>query len=280
MTLKKICTLALMLPSLAFGEALNPKFFANRDFQDQFPGAFALQSESQEFVVSSLSQTFADADTLVSEVQQRPWLDRSISRFPHLNENQRLFVMRTLFDLQSELAGTAAPELVLDNEAKQAAFFDFDLVRGGPGRVILNPKELFKDTNPYAALMFLIHETRHSHQFQQAQKLTQVAPSTAQAYSAAFAAQKRVFDQSLKISFCDFLTLNNEYEAFLFGNYVMEELTAGTVETKDMGTWASQYVPGEGLRIDLPKLFQEAGAPNVLDAFNELEMTQYKEMVP
>ena len=75
-------------------------------------------------------------------------------------------------------------------------------------------------------------------------------------------------------SFCDFLTLNNEYEAFQFGNYVVTVLTHGQVDTLGMGTYASQYNKDLSLKIDLPSLFEE-GANDVLEKFNLLEKAQY-----
>ena len=33
-----------------------------------------------------------------------------------------------------------------------------------------------------------------------------------------------------KLGFCDFLTLNNEYEEFLFGHYVINQMTNGKID--------------------------------------------------
>lgn len=58
----------------------------------------------------------------------------------------------------------------------------------------------------------------------------------------------------------------------------MKHLTLGAVETGGMATWASQYTLGQGLRIHLPSLALKAGAQNLLNAFNALEVIQYKEV--
>lgn len=279
MKFAKIYVLILLFPSFVFATPLDPRFFASRETQNHFPGAFALQLESQDFVARSLPMTIQAGNTLIRAIQQTPGLASAILRFPGLTETQRVQTMNQIFFLQTKLSGFPAPELVLDNGAQKSTFFDFNLNQPGPGKVILNPAKLFKDANPYAALLFLIHETRHSQQFQTA-IMSAGGPlrASSQAYRAAFAAQRQIFDQSIKVSYCDFLTLNNEYEAFLFGNYVMENLTLGVAKTNDMGTWASQFRLGKGLRIDLPELILKVGPQNLLNAFNELEVTQYKEV--
>jgi hypothetical protein len=58
----------------------------------------------------------------------------------------------------------------------------------------------------------------------------------------------------------------------------MQTLTGGGIDIHDMGTLASQYVPGKGLRIDLPQLACQTGPNGLLDAFNELEKVQYSEL--
>ena len=135
-----------------------------------------------------------------------------------------------------------------------------------------------KDTNPHAGLMLLIHETRHSAQIQRAfDPTSSMNESIAKGYRAAFHAQKEL---SSKItSFSDFLTLNNEYEAFSFGNFVVGSLTDWKADTLDMGTFASQYNADQSLKIDLVELFEkrECGGieGSVLDEFNRLEKEQY-----
>lgn len=256
---------------------LDPKFFANAAFQNRFPGAFALQEQSLPFVRRSMAKTFADGDRLIALVRNDPALKTAVIAFPKLGDAERVDVMRKIFALVVRASGLPAPELVLDNAAKKSTFFDFDPQKGGPGKVILNPAKLFAGKNPYDALLFLIHETRHSYQFQLAfGPYGGREPQLKEAWKQGYLAQKTIFDQSLATSFCDFLTLNQEYEAFLFGNCVLEELTNGAVDTSDMGTFASQYVPGKGLKIDLVDLARKVGAAKLLDAFNELEKEQYR----
>lgn len=260
----------------AKAEPLDPKFFANAAFQARFPGAYALQSESLGFVETSLRKTFSDGDALIAAIEKDSALHREILNFAKLDYARKVQVLKRVFGLEVAASGYAAPELILDDSAKRSTFFDFDPKTPGPGRVILNPKELFAEANSYEALLFLIHETRHSFQFQLAYdgKISKRAKAT-KAFQRGFVAQKQIFEQGLKASFCDFLTLNQEYEAFLFGNYVMEMLTAGAVDTSGMGTFASQFEPGLGLKLNLIELAKKVGPLKLLDAFNELEKAQY-----
>ncbi|WP_419421374.1 hypothetical protein ACNVED_15030 (plasmid) [Legionella sp. D16C41] len=256
-------------------EPLDPTFFANSSFQDLFPGASVLHIESRNFLEESLLTTYAQGDVLIAAIQGEPGLADLIVNFPKLNELERIQVMQRVFKLQVKTSGLPAPELFLDSTAKKSTFFQFDPAQPGPGKVILNPIKLFADANPHAALLFLIHETRHSYQFQLG--FGGINSVDATAYQLGFFAQKQLFDQKIKVSFCDFLTLNQEYEAFLFGNYVLAVLTNGVVKTADMGTFASQYLIHSGLRLDLPKLARETDSQNLLNAFNELEKAQYEE---
>ena len=268
---------------IAFAPAGNPdpKFFANEDFQVRFPAATILHVGAFDFLKDSVTRTLSDAEKLVNLIRNDSSLSASVKNFPKLSPAERIEVMRKVFALEVRASGLQAPELLLDSTARKMTFFDFDPKTPGTGKVILNPERLFADENHYAALLFLIHETRHSFQFQVGFSSVLGAPeSQRDAFHSGFLAQKAVFDEGLRVSFCDFLTLNQEYEAFLFGNYVMEELTDGAVDTSDMGTLASQYLPGTGFRLDLLKLRQEAGPDAFLGAFNEAEMIQYREMHP
>ncbi|WP_131783224.1 hypothetical protein [Legionella gresilensis] len=262
-------------PAAVPPKLLDPMFFANSSFQNLFPGASVLHVDSRNFLEESLLTTYAQGDILISAIRSEPGLADLVVNFPQLNELERIEVMNRIFALQVKGSGLPAPELILDNSARKSTFFQFDPAKPGTGKVILNPVKLFASSNPHAALLFLIHETRHSYQFQMG--FSGIASVDATAYQAGFLAQKQIFDQGLKVSFCDFLTLNQEYEAFLFGNYVMEVLTNGAVKTTDMGTLASQYLISSGLRLDLPKLARETDTQNLLEAFNELEKTQYEE---
>lgn len=262
-------------------EPLDPSFFANEGFLLGFPGASALHADSQEFVHGSAGRAFADGDALIAAMRAESGLLESIARFPEKSRSERIRVMNQVFEIETQASGLPPPELVLDDAAKKSAFFEFDPARPGRGKVILNPEKLFSDPNPYAALLFLIHETRHSYQFQMAfSRGASASRAAATAYQKGFTAQRLIFDQGKKVSFCDFLTLNHEYEAFLFGNYVLETLTEGAVDTSDMGTLASQFVPGAGLRVDLSRLAKSVEPGALLDAFNELEKVQYDELHP
>ncbi len=266
----------LGVPTLA-GEPLDPRFFASAATQRRFPGAFALQEESLAFVKEAMPKTFADGDRLIALMRGDLGLKKAVAEFPKLSSSERVRVMQRVFQLEVLASGRAAPELVLDDAAPRSAFFEFDPKVGGNGRVILNPTKLLASANPYEALLLLVHETRHSYQLQVAFGAS-TGGSTAlrDAWRNGFVAQRQIFDQAIRVSFCDFLTLNQEYEAFLFGNYVLETLTDGRAETSQMGTFASQYVPGQGIKLDLVRLAARVGPKNLLDAFNELEKEQYQ----
>ena len=257
----------------SFGEVLNPRYFANQKVQRLAPEAFALQPETADFHKNLKVSQQAEMDELLNLIAGHPDLLKKIEMFKELEWAHKEEVLREVFALEVEALKIDAPDLIISNSAtKNQAYFDFDIEKPTPGRVLLNPEELQKDPNPYSSLMLLIHETRHSAQFQRAFLSNDKKDIIGKFYRAAFTAQKKHADKIR--SFCDFLTLNNEYEAFQFGNYVVTVLTNGNVDTLGMGTYASQYNRDLSLKIDLTQLFDQHPEA-VVEKFNLLEKAQY-----
>jgi len=255
---------------------LDPKFFANQDFQAKVPSAFVLQPQTLPFVQQSLIKTRIQGHALFNVIHADGQLSDSISRFSQLQVEAKLNILKKVFQMEVALLKIAPPQLIFDKKTLRATFFDFDPAHPSPGRVILNPDLLFQDPIPYAPILFLIHETRHSEQFQLAFGPKSDPGKLGQVYRSAFVVQRAILDKHLSVSFCDFLTLANEYEAFQFGNLVTGALTSGKVDTTGMGTWASQYLPNGELRINLYNLAQKVGPSSLLRAFNEIEKGQYR----
>jgi len=247
-------------------------FFANAETQSKAPGAFALQNEATAFVHRLEQGTLPEREALVKAIQNDAELKQAIATWPTLTIAQQIPFLRRVFAIEVKVMGIVAPELIIQNGVVSGpAYFDFDPTKPGTGRVLLNPEALAKEENPYASLSLLIHETRHSKQFQMAFPAQGFDPFT-KGYEAAFRAQK---DLKGKLTFCDFMTLLNEYEAFQFGNYVVGKLTDWKVDMADMGSFASQYDAEGKLKLDLVKLFHDGGAGTLLEKFNELEKVQH-----
>lgn len=264
----------LHLPSFALSAP--SRFFANPEVQKLAPSAFALQKEALEFVKGLEQETRADRHALVNAIRSNAHLKAAVTRWESFTVEEQIPFLREVFALECQTMGITPPELVIQAGITAGpAYFDFDVTKPGAGRVLLNPDALKKEKNQYASLSLLIHETRHAKQFQMAFPLNSEAPGSifAKGYRAAFTAQKAI---TAKFSFCDFLTLLNEYEAFQFGNYVLGELTHWQVDILDMGTFASQYDSQGMLKIDLARLANEVAPENLLSAFNELEKVQKK----
>jgi hypothetical protein len=246
-------------------------FFANADIQAKAPEAFALQKEASVFVREIEKKSLAERDALVQAIQADSELKNAVANWQVFTIEQQIPYLRRVFDLEVKVLGIRPPELIIKSGIINGpAYFDFDPTKPGTGRVLLNPDALKKEENQYASLSLLIHETRHSAQFQMAFPVDPSSPFSV-GYEAAFIAQKSLKG---KLSFCDFLTLLNEYEAFQFGNYVVGKLTNWKVDMVDMGTFASQYDSHGHLKIDLKKLTNEVGQDRLLERFNELEKIQ------
>lgn len=259
-------------------KSLDRRYFANKDVQVLRPEAFALQPESKEFLLSIKDHSLKEQKSLVELIKSDEELSLKIKNFSSLTDSQKEDALRKVFALEVKALNIKAPKLIIASDViKGEAYFDFDLSNPGTGTVIINLEAIKKDPNPYTALMLLIHETRHSAQLQKAFDPSLENEAEALGFKAAFHAQKEL--GSKLSSFSDFLTLNNEYEAFSFGNYVVGSLTNWTVDTLGMGTYASQYNTDESFKIDLHKLFLgvEAGEikDSVLDEFNRQENAQY-----
>lgn len=269
--------MALMTQNV-MAENYNPKYFANESVQRLAPEAFALQPEASAFHKAAGKVSLHERQALIKLINKNPELKQDIISFKDLDWEKKEVVLRKVFALEVKALKIKAPTLIIDTTTiKGEAYFDFDINNPTPGKVILNPEAIAKDPNPHAALLLLVHETRHSAQFQQAFMSNDVDNAIAKSYKAAFIAQKQ--HASKIVSFCDFLTLTNEYEAFQFGNFVISSLLNGAVDTLGMGTYASQFDQDFVLKIDLEKLFKihEAGGSTetILNTFNSLEKAQY-----
>ncbi|MCL1046471.1 hypothetical protein L2737_14230 [Shewanella electrodiphila] len=264
--------MGLSLPSLADG------FYANETLQRQAPDAFALQPEAHDFLVSAYALTIKDGDRLLGLIAEDKALTNAIQQWPEMTIEQQIPWLKKVFALEVRSFGTKAPQLIIDNHsyANKMVYFDFDIEAGGNGIVYLNPDKLAEE-EAYASLAFLIHETRHSYQFQQALNAnasdsdSEIVAISA-GYLAAFKAQK----QLKGFGFSDFLTLLNEFEAFQYGNYVIGQLTDWQIDMNNMGTFASQFDNQGQLKIDLNTLSANVDELSLLAQYNELAKEQFE----
>lgn len=255
-------------------EQLDPRFFARRDVVARMPEAFALAPQSVPMLSASRDESLPKQEALIQAIRADRSLHQSIRTFATLGWSEQEHVLKRVFEIECRVLGITPPQLAFDPTLKGPAYFDFDLTRPGAGRVLLNPAELAKEANPYAALLLLVHETRHSAQLQLA-FATAGGTYPAKGYRAAFEAQKSL---SKQLNFSEFCSLHNEYEAFQFGNSVVGALTDWTVDTLDMGCFSSQFDAQGRLRIDLVALARSVGGAGLLDAFNERQKEQYRKL--
>lgn len=281
MLFKLLFFTAVMIGAKANAE--HSTFFANIDLQRMAPKAFALQPESFDFVHRFAGITLRERQDLAQAILANVEIKQAIAKWNELSIKEQIPFLKMIFDLEVQILGINPPELVIeDGITAGPAFFDFDPKNPTPGKVLLNPIALAKEKSKYASLSLLLHETRHSYQFQLGYKLLSPIAMKSEdlkifeRYRTSFEAQKQI-DQ---MSFCDFLTLLNEYEAFHFGNDVLRRLTNGEVDLVEMGTFASQFHNNGDLKIDLAKLIDDSLAQNksVLDEFNLLEQAQLQQL--
>jgi len=268
----------IAIPAMA-DQPLDPRFFANEKTERVAPQAFALQPESAKAVQALLSTTLRNAKELAQAIRADEGLFKAIQSFARLTVEQRVEVLKKVFAYEVKTLKIKAPELIIGPDVTPgSAYFDFDPDKGGTGRVLINTSKFLSDPKkPLDPLMLLIHETRHSAQFQFAFQPEHQNTPLAKHFAASFRAQKAL---SGKLSYLDFMTLLNEYEAFQYGNYAVGLLSRFFADTDDMGSYASQFTIQGALKINLPELHRQGGSISVLDQFNELEKVQYKAMHP
>lgn len=253
-----------------FAFAADSSFYANKGLQDKYPQAFALSASSVPFHKSS-SERSAEKIQLIHEIRKLPALHQQILNFDHLDLFSQVKVLRQLFTVETKVLGIVQPELIIDETSIPGyAFFEFDLQKNSPGKVFLNLKKLREEKNKSEFIVLLLHETRHSAQLQLAQRGH--GPLSI-GYKASFIAQKELKETNTKMSFCDFMLLLNEYEAFQFANYVYGAITGWNTPVNDMGTLASQYDHQGELRLDILEVLQ--GHEEPYQRFNELEKEQF-----
>lgn len=268
--MKTIAVLLITLFQLAYGA----DFYATKELQEKYPRAFASHPSSLPFHQELNQQN--DRDDLIQDIQEDPALTNDIIHFNHLSLDRQVEVLKELFELECKNLKITAPDLIIDEHSIPGwAFFEFDFAKGGAGKVYLNKAKLESEKNPSEFIILLLHETRHSAQFQLAQKSPM--SSMGMSYVAAFTAQKELKTKGIKTSFCDFMLLINEYEAFQFANYVHGALTDFQTPINDMGTLASQYDSKGRVRLDLIHVLTQTNR-SPLELFNELSFTQYEVM--
>jgi hypothetical protein len=263
---------ALQRPAVkATVEADPVRFFANQTVERMAPEAFALQPEAHGSLAEIESSVKPARDALVQTIKADKALAAKVRGFDKLTWENQVPVIRQVVALEAKVMGFQAPPLkIQDGPNPIPSYFDFDPAQGGTGTVILYPASIAQEADKFAALMLAVHEVRHSGQFQLAQAK---APSAlGRGFKASFQAQH---DLKGKLSFCDFCSLLNEYEAFQAGNYVVGTLTGWKADQRDMGCLSSQYDAQGHAKIDLWQLSNQVGPAKLLEAFNEAEKPQF-----
>lgn len=264
--------LILLNINLTWSSTLN--FYANKELQAKYPEAFSTNPSAVSFHQMLENTGQKERDLLVQQIQENPKLFSNILNFNALTTEKQIEVLEDLFLIECRVLNITAPELIIDEYSIPGyAFFEFDFKIGGPGKVFINKKKLIEEKNKSDFIILLIHETRHSAQFQMAQRPYQDALS--KGFKSSFIAQAELKEFGNKLSFCDFMSLLNEFEAFQFANYIYGSLTNWQTPINDMGTLASQYDERGSLRLNLLDILIQT-QQDPIELFNQLEIIQYQ----
>lgn len=269
-----ISALILVLTgNLSFAGSVN--FYAKKEVQARYPGAFATDPSTISFHKASETEANHDRSLLLQAILKEQDLLRSLTQFNKLELEEQIETLQRLFLLECEVLKIQPPELIIDDHSISGyAYFEFDYRTGGAGKVYLNKKKLSEGKDKSEFIVLLLHETRHSAQFQLSQKTN--GPLAA-GFETSFKTQSELKLKGEKLSFCDFMLLLNEYEAFQFANYVYGALMNWQIAINDMGTLASQFDHRGRLRLNLLEILMQ-NRKDPLEFFNELEQSQYEVM--
>lgn len=265
-----LCLGFLVTSSLACFSALAQvnldPFYANAVVQLANPRAYALTKPAIRF--HAASKHTQEKERVVAQLRLNRALAKQIKTFETLSYDKQVKTLEAVFKALVRAMGIPAPTLLLEKGPQERiAYFDFDPALGGTGTIYIDPGHLLAD--PYETLILLIHETRHSAQFQLSQ--TQIPNALAKGYKEAFRVQHQIFESGTRISFCDFSSLLNEHEAFEFANYVVNRLTGGKVNRIEMGTMASQFNEKGEPHLDVLQLLQTTRSDEeTFQTFNDL----------
>lgn len=259
-----------LLLNAPFALAEIDPFYANAKVQSQAPKAFVLQPQSLKFVRQAMRITQEEANSLTMAIVKDDEIEAMLESWPTLSFDEMLPYLVDIFELQCRLVGIGEPKLIIDSHSYpgKTVYFDFDPDNPDRGTVFLNSEKLAQMDN-WTVLALMIHETRHSLQFQLAFDDNGIMAST---YRAAFEAQKQLTDYS----FSDFMTLANEYEAFQFANQVVGRLSHWQWDMESMGSYVSQFHPDGKLKVDLIKLHNQDKGQSLLDKFNHAVKPQWQ----
>lgn len=185
--MKKSLIATLVLLCAGQSVANEAAFYANADKQAEAPQAYALSEQNLAWLEQAHKQRAKDAVALVEVLKQDKDLYQALENWQSLSFEQRMALLPRVFEIECQTLGIVPPTLVINNTLypSRAVNFVFDIRFPGSGLVYLNPDKL-KDMEVYAPLAFLLHETRHAYQFQQANNQKSVL---AKGYLAAFKTQ-------------------------------------------------------------------------------------------
>jgi hypothetical protein len=251
-------------------------FYANPELQLKYPNAFATQLSAIPFHKYLEESVQSERYELIQAITEDFQLHHDILAFETLSLENQVKVLERLFQIECDVLSIVPPTLIIDETSIPGyAFFEFDYLEGGSGKVFINKKKLKEEKNKSEFIILLLHETRHSAQFQLSQ--TQTQDIISKGYEASFKTQKELKTLQVKISFCDFMLLINEFEAFQFANYIYGSLTNWQDPITSMGTLGSQYSNSGELRLNLLEILNQTNIDPVV-LFNQLEIAQYKVM--
>jgi hypothetical protein len=271
--------LTLLVLSLLTSSVLGSvDFYANPILHKKYPDVFATSKKNLPFLTAIESDSAKERISLIDAIKKDALLLDDVLNFGRISLERQIKVLENLFMLECKILKIVPPNLTIDESSiPGAAFFKFDYDEGGAGHVYLNKKLLASNEDKVKFIILLLHETRHSAQFQRSQN-SKTSPLWI-GFKNSFETQKYFKEKKIQTSFCDFMLLLNEFEAFQFANYVYGYLTSWRSPVTDLGTLAGQYDESGKLRINLIELLNEQGIDHV-EEFNKLEQQQYKVLFP
>ena len=259
------------------------KLLASAAVEGKDPSAFVLSPDNADFR-SALAQVIdPNRQKFIAAIKGNPDLMNKFQNWNTLAQADQVATLKQVSDLEGQVMGFTPPPIVTKPGVPgdgTLGFFAPD-PQGGLGSVTLFPDAIAKADN-WTPLVTISHEMEHAHQDQivKAAAAGQFAAGSPEAtlakgFSSADQGIEQVGGEN-KLNYGDYAHLNNEYDAFRFGNPTGAVVSDGAANTSDLGFVDAQFDKTGAPLLDINQLAQQVGPDNLLSAVNQKELAFIK----
>lgn len=246
------------------------------------PHAYSLTSQSRAFVKTLTDVMTPLRRSLAERLKADATVTKGLAAWDSSTNAARLTVLKRIATLEAEVMGCAVPTVALatakPEEAGLKAYFQPDSSAGG---IVIFTDALTRD-GKYAAVSMIVHEVRHSAQYQLAatsQRSLSSLDADRRALAAGYMEAWDVLNKlgsEADLAYGDYVHLNVEFDAFQTGNAVATMLSGGTYDALGFGFVDTHYTAVDTPKLDLLALGATLVDSSLIAAVNKAEFDAQK----